>query len=102
MWKKILKGIVLVVSLLAVAFAFLVYQSNQKKMSAAEKVIKFAENELTKKTTYWFEMSNIVNGQWDPVILVFGYYDNSEPCESMLKFARKESPNRSFRCRRVR
>ena len=102
MWKKLLKAALLVVALIVVGFGFLIYKDNERKKSVSEQVIKFAESYLEGKRTYWFEMSNMLNGQFDPVILVFGYWDNREPCEFMREYAQKASPNRSFRCREVR
>lgn len=102
MWKKLLKAVLVVVALIVVGFGFLIYKGKELKKSVSDHVIEFVESDLGGKQTYWFEMSNMFTGQYEPVILVFGYVDNREPCEFMREYAQKTSPNRSFRCREVR
>lgn len=50
---------------------------------------------------YWFEMQNSLDGQWDPVILVFGYADDRSVCDWLVKIGHDENPGRQFRCNAV-
>ena len=50
---------------------------------------------------YWFEMQNSINGQWDPVILVFGYADDQSVCDWLVSVGHEENPGRQFRCAAV-
>ncbi|HEY1037636.1 MAG TPA: hypothetical protein VGE62_03565 [Candidatus Paceibacterota bacterium] len=44
----------------------------------------------------WFMMNSSVG--WERMMLVFGYADNIETCEYLVKVAKSESPDRDFRC----
>ena len=50
---------------------------------------------------FWFEMQNQFSGEWDPVILVFGYADDKSVCDWMVSVGREENPGRQFRCTTV-
>lgn len=50
---------------------------------------------------YWFEMQNLMDGQWEPVILVFGYVDDRAVCDWMISVGHEQNPGRRFRCTAV-
>jgi hypothetical protein len=56
-----------------------------------------ADNPLT-RTGYWLEMQNVL-GQWEKVILIFGYADpvDKAACARILQFAAVDGPNSAFR-----
>lgn len=44
----------------------------------------------------WFMMESTVG--WEKMMLIFGYVDDIEVCEHLVDIAKKESPDRDFRC----
>ena len=44
----------------------------------------------------WFMMNTLVG--WDKMMLVFGYADNVSVCQLLVETAKKDSPDRDFRC----
>lgn len=58
-----------------------------------------SQNPFTENAT-WLEMLNVF-GDWEKVMLVFGYANNFSACESVRQFASSENPSRSYRCNPV-
>jgi len=84
----------------ATGIGYLTYIEKQDSRLTSEKVVEFAEENLTSKDgAYWFMKQNILNGKMDPVILIFGYYDNWDICTFMLDYAKETSPENKFECR---
>ena len=45
---------------------------------------------------FWLEMKSLVG--WEHMILLYGYADNRSACKMLVGVARKDSPDREFRC----
>lgn len=49
--------------------------------------------------SYWFEKRSVLEEtEWDKVILIFNYLDNSEVCTYISDVASREAPAQEFRC----
>jgi len=48
---------------------------------------------------YWLELRNVF-GEWEKVILVFGYFDpgNEDECLELRDFLSSRNPGRLYRC----
>lgn len=61
-----------------------------------EKAVKNLPRNSIGSPAFWFEMNGLTG--WEKVILIFGYADNFEVCEYMVKLGKKDSPERAFKC----
>jgi hypothetical protein len=61
-----------------------------------EKAVKNLPRNSIGSPAYWYEMNGLTG--WEKVILVFGYAENSEVCQYMVKIGKKDSPERDFKC----
>lgn len=61
-----------------------------------EKAVKNLPRNSIGSPAYWYEMNGLTG--WEKVILVFGYAENLEVCQYMVKLGKKESPGRDFKC----
>lgn len=68
-------------------------QSNGERLEAF--VEKLPRN-LVGLPMYWLEMETAVG--WENMMLIFGYADNAPPCQLLATFAKKDSPDRNYRC----
>ena len=84
----------------ATGIGYLIYVDKQDSRLTSEKVVEFAENNLTSRDgAYWFMKQNTLNGKMEAVILIFGYYDNRDICALVLDYAKETSPENTFECR---
>ena len=71
----------------------------------SEEIVTEAIEGKLEKPAYWLLMdSSVASGGWSKLILVFGYWDNSQACDE-LKIWGKSNPHRKhrrFRCERVK
>jgi len=95
--KKFLKFLGVLVGLGVVGFGVLLFFATREKTTTGEALEKFVNEDIKGSGSYWLEMQNSF-GQWDKMILVFGYVDDRTPCNSIQKFAAEDAPNRQFRC----
>lgn len=65
------------------------------------RLIDSATQYLANEGAYWFEMKNVA-GEWEKMILVFGYAENKASCDFLLSYAQKTSPARMFKCQLVK
>ena len=100
MWKRIFKFIAIIGLLGVVGFFSLLYFATREKPDNTEALTKFVHEDLKGSGSYWLEMKNVI-GQWDKMILVFGYVDDREPCRLIKEFAEKNAPERQFQCVRA-
>lgn len=69
--------------------------------STSDRLNKVVESKFKGEGIYSFEANNRVDGSWDPVILVFGYYDNKLVCDLLIEHGNDTAPERGFRCREI-
>ena len=86
--------------IIVAVIGLLIYLEHQKEMPNSKRVTEAIEGRLD-HPSYWFMMSSYFGG-WEKVILVFGYHDNYGACEELKKYGTRTSPDRKFRCERVR
>ena len=98
--KKILKFVGLLAAIGVVGILLLAYFSTREKQTTAEVIEKFVNEDISGSGSYWLEMNNAF-GQWEKMILVFGYIDDQVPCNLIQEFAAEDSPDRQFRCVRA-
>jgi len=101
MLKRFFKMIGVLALVLGLGAGYLIWQDNQNRRSASDKVLEFASENLRDDQVYWLKKKNFV-GQWEELILVFGYADNLSVCKFMLDYARETSPDQQFECELVR
>lgn len=46
----------------------------------------------------WFFQKLSFNGDWHSTVLIYGYPDNEQACNSIARAAKVGSPNARFRC----
>ena len=54
-----------------------------------------------KRPDYWLEQRSSFSGEWDRVARVFGFYEDREGCESIVKALAQELPKAQYRCVRA-
>ena len=69
-----------------------------KQKSVSDRIIELVESNAQNEGKYWFRMKNRINGNWNPVILVFGYVDNKAVCEKLIEAGKEDAPDVSFDC----
>lgn len=84
----------LLIFVLAISVGFFAGYS-YKKVNLFEVVKNHPRGELN-IPAQWFMMNSTVD--WERMMLIFGYADNIEVCEHLVEVAKRESPNRDFRC----
>ena len=81
-------------AVLALGLFFLKSESDPKK--DFEISVKNIPKNSLGGSAYWYEMHGFTG--WEKVILVFGYADNLDVCQYMIKIGRKDAPERDFKC----
>ena len=74
----------------------------KNKDDTSEVLNNFAEDQLQGEEKYWFEMKDPKTNEWMPVTLIMGYDDNKGTCGFLLGDAKLNSPESTFRCRRIK
>tara|TARA_B100001057_G_scaffold335361_1_gene336008 strand:- start:122 stop:403 length:282 start_codon:yes stop_codon:yes gene_type:complete len=77
-----------------------------KEETYTEKIEKF-EDDVTKlevhKDSVWLEKESKVSpDEWDKVMLVYGYYDDQENCETIREYFEELFLNQNYRCNSVK
>lgn len=88
----------LIFILLAAVSAVAVYFANFKSdpVKDFEKAVTNIPKNSLGGSVYWYEMKGFTG--WEKVILIFGYADNLELCQYMVKIGKKDAPERDFKC----
>ena len=81
-------------------FRGLLFFATREKPTTGEAIEKFVNEDIKGSGSYWLEMQHSF-GQWDKMILVFGYVDDRPPCNLIQEVAAEDTPNRQFRCVRA-
>ena len=72
--------------------------ANSQEQVGGERILEFvAENRVGGSPDHWFQVKNAM-GEWERVILVFGYADDSSVCMDLVDMARREAPRTEYRC----
>lgn len=79
----------------AILLSFFIGYSS-RNIDLYESAKNFPRNELN-IPAQWFIMMNSM-GEWEKMMLIFGYADNVDVCLHLVKLAETETPKRDFRC----
>lgn len=93
------KKLLFIASLLLITL--LISSCENNDYSTSDRLNKIVESEFKGDGIYSFEAINRVDGSWNPVILVFGYYDNKVVCDLLIEHGNDTAPERGFRCREI-
>jgi hypothetical protein len=59
------------------------------------------EEETNKNPEYWLEQYAAGRDEWDRVARVFGFFDDYEGCQTIVKALAKTMPRAQYRCERA-
>ena len=105
-YKDMKKRYVLILVILALILGALIasivfdqkFKNNPKVM--LEKVASHYPKNVDKSSAQWFIMKNFM-GEWEQMMLIFGYEDDKGVCDFMLAITKETDPEREFRCKDV-
>ena len=68
-----------------------------------EELSDLIENNENHKDSVWFEQeSSLYPGEWDKVVLVFGWIDDQVECERIKETYEEKYPKTNYRCNPVK
>ena len=80
---------------------FLIFYSTGCEKSVSDRIDDFSthisENRIGKTPDVWLEMMGVF-GDWDKVVLFFGFNDDYTNCEELKEHNQRKFPEKKFRC----
>ena len=64
----------------------------------AERLTKFIQEKPIGQSDTWLEKQSLMSGEWDRIVLIFGYMDDSEACQEVRELLALKYPEHRYRC----
>ena len=82
-------------------FSFFLFLTSCSQEKVFDEIINTVENSEDHINSIWFERQS-GDGNWDKVVLVFGWDDDISNCEIIKQTYVKKYPSTNFRCNPVK
>jgi len=67
-------------------------------VDGAKRLTKFIQEKPIGQPDSWLEKQSLMTGEWDRIVLVFGYADDYEACQELRDLLSAKYPEHRYRC----
>lgn len=89
--KRLLPALVLPLALVGCA-------KKESFVDGAARLTKFVQETPIGQSDSWLEKQSLMTGEWDRIVLVFGYVDDYEACQELRDLLSAKYPEHRYRC----